>query len=122
MKKSVIGSALLLLLPGVAFAQIGLQPAVQFLNSISVLEDLLVPILIAAAVLVFFYGLIMYLWGGSKEDGHKKGRGIMVWGLIALFVMVSVWGIIKIAQDAFGINGNQTVPIPAVPVTGGAGF
>jgi NADH:ubiquinone oxidoreductase subunit 6 (subunit J) len=116
MKKTLIASAFILF-PSIAFAQtITLGPLVQFLRAISFLEATVIPILIAGALIVFFYGLIMYLWGsrGSAEK-HSKEKNVMVWGLVALFVMVSVWGLVKLGQQAFGISGNETINTPIVP-------
>ena len=115
MKKTLLTGALLLL-PGFAFAQITLSPIQQFLAAINLLEATVIPILIAAALIVFFIGLVMYLWS-SKGDAaaHTKNKAVMVWGLVALFVMVSVWGLVRLGQQAFGISGNETINTPIVP-------
>ncbi len=103
--------------PSIAFAQaITLGPLVQFLRAISFLEATLIPILIAGALIVFFVGLVKYLWSSRGDAGkHAKDKSVMVWGLVALFVMVSVWGIVKLGQQAFGISGNETINTPIVP-------
>jgi hypothetical protein len=36
----------------------------------------------------------------------------MMWGLIGLFVMFSVWGIVKFAQGVFGIQGDNVITVP----------
>ena len=38
----------------------------------------------------------------------------MIAGLVSLFVMVSVWGIVNLAQNALGIQGNAPVVVPQV--------
>ena len=68
----------------------------------------LIPLLIAAALVVFFWGLVKYIW--SKKPGD--GKSVMIAGLVALFVMTSVWGIIRLAQNTFGVNN---APIPGIP-------
>lgn len=114
MKKTAITS-LLFLTPAIAFAQsITLSPLVQFVHALSYLEATVVPVLIGAALIVFFWGLVKYLWRGEAKD-KESGRSIMIWGLVALAVMVSVWGIIRLAQGAFGITGNETVNSPIIP-------
>jgi hypothetical protein len=62
---------------------------------------------LAAAVVVFFFGIVEYIWGVRNGDGAKAKTGstFMIWGLVALFVMFSVWGIIYFAQTLFGIQG-----------------
>lgn len=119
MKKTLATlSALLFALPLFASAQ-NLQPLANLISSIARIVGALVPILITMALVVFFWGLVRYLWG-AKEGGHDEGKSLMIWGLITLFVMVSVWGIVRLGQDALGLNPNQNVNAPQVLVPGGS--
>jgi len=69
----------------------------------------IIPVLIALALVVFFWGLIQYI------RTHKNGKDIMIAGLVGLFIMVSVWGIIRIAQNTLGVGGGGTPTVPQVP-------
>jgi len=69
----------------------------------------LIPVLIAVALVVFFWGLIQYI------RTHKGGKDIMIAGLVGLFIMVSVWGIIRIAQNTLGVGSGGPPSIPQVP-------
>ena len=69
----------------------------------------LIPVLIAVALVVFFWGLIQYI------RTHKGGKDIMIAGLVGLFIMVSVWGIIRIAQNTLGVGGGGSPTVPQVP-------
>lgn len=76
------------------------------------LLNALIGMLITAAIVVFFWGLIKYLLhDGSSEDAHK-GVYQMIWGVVAIFVMVSIWGLIALLQRTFGVD-NNTAKIPA---------
>ena len=68
-----------------------------------------IPVLIALALVVFFWGLIQYI------RTHKNGKDIMIAGLVGLFIMVSVWGIIRIAQNTLGVGGGGSPTVPQVP-------
>ena len=59
---------------------------------------------ILLSILVFFWGIAKFILiaGGGKE--REDAKNIMVWGIIALFVMTSVWGIIKVLQVTFGVS------------------
>ena len=116
MKKILAFSSALFALPLLAFAQSSptLKPLYDFVLAINGLLSLLVPILVAAALVVFFWGLVQYLLKAGGGKGAKAGRSLMLWGLIALFVMVSVWGIISLAQRALGVEGGSAQS-PAVP-------
>jgi len=39
----------------------------------------------------------------------------MIWGLIALFVMVAVWGLVRFIGDALDIDQGETIIVPTVP-------
>ena len=109
MKKSLI-IAVLYAVPFVAFA----QTPTNLIGLISFAGDVanrLIPLLIALALLAFFWGIVMYVWGHESE----KGREVMIAGVIGLFVMVSIWGIIRIAQNTFGVGNAAPVGIPQVP-------
>jgi hypothetical protein len=117
MKKTLISSALLLALPLAAFAQ-SLQPLANLISSIAVLVGALVPILITAALVVFFWGLIRYLWPSGGKSNVAGAKQLMIWGLVTLFVMVSVWGIVRLAQSALGVDPNAAPTSPKVLLPG----
>jgi uncharacterized membrane-anchored protein len=82
---------------------------------------MLVPVIISAAVVALLYGIAMYILktGSGDEKGYEQGVRVMLWGIIALFVMVSVWGFVAILQDMFfgGASVRPGVPpnIPFLP-------
>ena len=69
----------------------------------------------SGAMVAFLYGLVMYIVGAREGDAAKitKGNIFIRWGLVALFVMFSVYGIIKFGQDLlFGGKDMTTITIP----------
>lgn len=81
----------------------------------------LVTLFATAAMAAFFFGIVQFIWG-SREGVAKQiedGKNFMLWGLIALFVMFSVWGIVQYAQNIFGIQGQSSIVIPAINIQGG---
>lgn len=85
----------------------------SLVGAIGGIVDQLIPIAFAAALLFFFWGMAMYIRGASDEE-KAQGRSIMVWGVVALFVMASVWGIVLFIGSALGINQGGAVPTPGV--------
>jgi hypothetical protein len=116
MKKYAIATAGLLFFPIVASAQ-ALQPLRNIVSAVGGIINALVPIVMAIALLVFFWGLVKYIRGAGKD--YKAGKDIMIAGLLALFIMVSVWGIIHLAQGALGINPGDK--LESAPQVGGTG-
>ncbi|MDP3874984.1 MAG: hypothetical protein Q8Q22_00475 [bacterium] len=73
------------------------------------------PIVVALALLAFFWGLVKFIFAQGNEESKADAKKIMLWGLIALFVMVAVWGLVKFIGDALGINQGDTITVPTVP-------
>lgn len=93
----------------------------RFFENVKLILDVLIPLLVTLAVLVFFWGMVKFLWSGADEKARESGKGLMIWGIIALFVMISVWGLVQLFGSLFGINQNATITVPAVPSSGGLG-
>jgi hypothetical protein len=70
----------------------------------------LVPFLIGLAVVAFFWFLVEFIWKGkdSPEEQNKAKKGIW-WSILALFVMVSIWGIVTFLANTLGIDQNAKV-------------
>ena len=80
------------------------------------LLGIITPVVVGLALLGFFWGLAMYVLNFSGDDkDKKKGRDMMVYGTLVLFVMVSVWGIVQILRDTFNIQNDSTLNrVPSV--------
>lgn len=76
-------------------------------------------LLMTAAFVLFFYGIVRFIYDRSNGDDSKlaKDKEAMGWGLGALFVMVSVWGLIKLVQGFLGIQNDNSIQIQAVSFT-----
>ena len=109
-KLTIAASFITLALPTVVFAQVNLQNLI--FKTQNILTSL-IPIVIILALLAFFWGLVKYIW--SSGEGHEEGKKVMIAGIVALFVMVSVWGIIRAVQSTLGIGSDSALPAPGVP-------
>ena len=90
--------------PAVALAQLdGIGNLVSRLGAI--IRNL-IPVLLGLAVVVFFWGIIQYLFTDAKEKGSK----LMFWGVIAIFVMVSIWGLIRFIRGELFVGTDFTPP------------
>jgi hypothetical protein len=77
----------------------------------------LVPFAIGLAVLAFFWFLIEFIWKG-RDDAAAKTRSLsgMGYAVLALFVMVSIWGLVGFLGSILGVGQGGSVPVPGVPV------
>lgn len=68
----------------------------------------IIPMIFVLAFLVFLWGILRYMSATSAEK-QKENKKFIVAGLIGLFVMTSVWGIVKIVGNTLGTG--SAVPI-----------
>lgn len=102
-----------LALPLVSFAAAGdLSNVSTLVTSIGTIVNKIIPIMFAIALLGFFYGLVKFIFG-SDED-KAKAKMTMVWGVVALFVMASVWGLVAFIGSAVGVD-QGTAPVIQIP-------
>ena len=64
-------------------------------------------VLIVAGIVIYFYGISTNIMSFSEEGG-EKAKAYFFWGVIVLFVMVSIWGILRLLQSTlFGTSINE---------------
>lgn len=71
----------------------------------------IIPLIFAIALAVFLWGMVKFIQAADSAE-KEEGKQFMLWGVIALAVMLSVWGLVSILNNTFGI---KTV-IPQLPV------
>jgi hypothetical protein len=70
------------------------------INQLVNVINAIIPVLGSIALLIFFYGLVKYVYGSSDSHSHNDGKELIIWGLVAIFVLFSVWGIINVFKSA----------------------
>ena len=109
MKKIIIAGSLYAL-PFLALAQGDFSSIQQSLQTIiQIVNTTIIPLFIGIGVLVFIYGVIQYIIKAGDEEARKSARPVIIWGIIGIFVMVSVWGLVNILVSTFGLQ--QTKPV-----------
>jgi uncharacterized membrane protein len=76
----------------------------------------LIPILIALAFLVFVWGLISFILASGDEAAKEEGKRRMIWGVIALFVITAIWGILALLRNLTDTNSTDNT-YPTWPVS-----
>jgi len=110
-------TAAALFLPLFAFAQSnscssGLNTVADIFNFFTCLiAKTFIPLLFALALIVFIYGVLKYMMNASDETKREEGRQFMLWGIVALFVMFSVWGLVGVLRNTFSV-GNVIPQLP----------
>jgi hypothetical protein len=71
--------------------------AKQILNPLIVLGFVI-------ATIYLFYGIVQMIWGAANGSDLEKNRKNVMYGVIGLFIMFSVYGIISLVKTTFGIG------------------
>ncbi len=123
-KKILTGAASVLALPLVTLAA---DPSLgtfndlgSSINSVTNILQRLTILVIGLAVFTFIVGVLKYVTSGGNEEKQAEARGVIVFGIIAIAVMISVWGLVNLLVKSFGFgaeNGNARGPanIPTIP-------
>jgi len=98
-------------IPAVLFLTPFFALAVSDIQELSVLiRDILgnyvIPVLFAIALVVFLWGVVQYITAGGDEEKRKSGKQTMIWGIVGLFVMVAVWGLVNLLWYTLDLDVN----------------
>ncbi len=75
------------------------------------LGNLFTYLLIAAAVIFIIWNVVFYLIKGGEEDARKKASSSILWGVVGLFIILSIWGLVNILMNTFRTQtGNTQIP------------
>ena len=113
-KYTILLSGPLVLLPTVASAQFSnardLNGLVDLLIGYS---SRIIVLLVVIALAVFFWRIVISIYRvGDDPKAVSQGKTLLFWGIIALFVMVSIWAIVSFIGESLGINNGRGAIIP----------
>jgi uncharacterized membrane protein YidH (DUF202 family) len=66
--------------------------------------------LVIVALAYFLYGILEFIQGLDNETARDKGKQHIMWGLIGLFIMVSVFFLMRVILGSVGIDENEINP------------
>ncbi len=61
-------------------------------------------VIFALAGLLFVWGILQFLWGLQEGKVNDEGKQHMLWGVVGMLIMVSVFGIISLLSNTFGLG------------------
>ena len=67
-------------------------------------------LMIGVSVVVFLWGIVEFIAKFDNEDVKERGKRNMLWGLIGMFIMFGVFGIIKLILGTFALPIPSTLP------------
>ncbi len=70
-------------------------------------------VLTAVGVLVVSYGIFKFIINADNEEERRSGRMTILFGVIGIFLMTVIWGLVNILVATFQLN-NSAPPVPTV--------
>jgi len=64
------------------------------------------------ALVVFGWGIVRLIVASGNQEELKKAKGFLWWGIIGMFVLASIVGIIFVLQSDLGVGGGGIVTPP----------
>ena len=72
-----------------------------------IINNSVIPLIFALATVMFIWGAVnFFIINADEEAKRAQGKQFMIWGIIALAVMLSVWGLVGILSSTFGVNSS----------------
>jgi len=105
-------------MPLVAVAGFAADSGIKTLadDIIDFINETLIPLVFALALIVFIWGLFQsFIIGGANEEKRAEGKQLMMWGIIAFAVMVSVWGLVNILTGTLDLDTTVVLPEVLIP-------
>lgn len=89
-----------------AFCSLAGNPKFQDLLSYvsCIINKSVIPLIFSLALAMFVWGVVQFVINNDEEAKKAKSKQFMLWGIIALTVMVCVWGLVAILGNTFNIN------------------
>ncbi|MDB5245350.1 MAG: seg [Parcubacteria group bacterium] len=83
------------------------------IQSLQNIINLLVPLVFAVAFIVFIYGVFRYfILGAGNEEKRVEGRKLVMWGIIAFAIMISVWGLVNVITGTLNFGSKTRPDVP----------
>src|SRR3989338_1290889 len=77
------------------------------------INKFVIPLIFALALAAFIWGVMQFfILNPDEEAKREEGKQFILWGIVALAVMLSVWGLVKILGKTFGLDTSNAKIIP----------
>ncbi len=73
-------------------------------------------VIIALAVMYFLWGLVKYVRTAAGEE-FEEAKGMIINGIIIIFVMVSIWGLVRVFANTVQVNVDTRGTLPVKTIT-----
>ncbi len=85
-------------------------------GSESVIGNFIIPTLSVLATTLFLWGCVQFIMSAGDEKVRGEGKQKMMWGIVGLFVLVTVWGLVAMLTQVVGVTPVTNVSAPGFNV------
>ena len=83
-------------------------------NNVLALVRVLVLIVFVLAIVAFGWGIVQFIFAGGDPTAIGKAKSFLLWGVIGMAVMSSLFGLITFLQQYFGVNSGGLNILPPI--------
>lgn len=81
---------------------------IPFLNKVNdLILNPLILLLFAISLVIFVYGIVKFLSLDVTDSARKEARSSIIWGIVGMLIMFSVYGVINLVLETFGTNPTE---------------
>ncbi len=74
---------------------------------IRIVDVIVIPIMEAlflVAILMFIFGVFKMIMNGTDASVREEGQKTIMWSIVGMFIMISVYGIIRLIANTLGLG------------------
>jgi bacteriorhodopsin len=102
MKKIIAGIAMFA--PLSAFAATPIVDINSLSTRLTNIGNILIELLISLAVIWIIWSVVRYILAADQPDKRKELGKAILYGIVGLFVILSIWGLVNILSNTFSTN------------------
>ncbi len=103
MKKIILTAYIALFIPNITLAQGGGTNIFHILNLTKSTLNYIIGIIISLALIFFIQKVTKNIITGDAEE-RANGKNTIIYGIIGLFVIVAIWGIVNFVGTTLGVS------------------
>jgi hypothetical protein len=77
-----------------------------FASALLGILQMFVNVIVSLAIVYFLWGVAKFI-RAEDDKGREEGKKQILWGLVGLFVMLSVWGLLNVLKTTFPLENTR---------------
>lgn len=86
------------------------QTLADIINLFTDIGLVIIPFLGVVAFLLFVWGVARFIKSAGSEKEIKDSKNLIIWGIVGLFILITIWGLISFLKSELGFGSKVGVP------------